>query len=113
MGNLLYRKNLHIVQQITDEIEQIEHILHEPLMLNITKKNSFVMQKMNNYNQQDIHLFFDTAKYKISKAKKTKKRKEKNETYGKVTLFKMSNTTIRRSRVGYIMNDEKKRKGSI
>ena len=38
MGDLLYRKNFHIVQQITDEIEQIEHILHEQLMLNITKK---------------------------------------------------------------------------
>jgi len=66
---------------------------------------------MNNYNQQDIHLFFDTAKYKNQQSKE--KEKEKNETYGKVTLFKMSNTTIRRSRVGYIMNDEKKRKGSI
>jgi len=66
------------------------------------------MQKMNNYNQQDIHLFFDTAKYKNQQSKE--KEKEKNETYGKVTLFKMSNTTIRRSRVGYIMNDEKKEK---
>jgi hypothetical protein len=67
------------------------------------------MQKMSNYHQQDIHLFFDTAKYKFSKAKK-RKRREKNETYGKVTLFKMSNITIRRSRVGYIMNDEKETK---
>jgi hypothetical protein len=32
------------------------------------------MQKMNNYNQQDM-LFFDTAKYKISKAEKKKKKK--------------------------------------
>jgi hypothetical protein len=38
MGNLLYRKNFPIVQQITDEIQQIEHILHERVMLNITKQ---------------------------------------------------------------------------
>ena len=36
------------------------------------------MQKMNNYNQQDIHLFFDTAKYK------NQQNKEKKKTYGKV-----------------------------
>jgi hypothetical protein len=32
------------------------------------------MQKMNNYNQQDIHLFFDTAKYKNQQSKE----KERN-----------------------------------
>ena len=38
MGNLLYRKKQSIfVQQITDEIMQIKHILHELLMLNVTK----------------------------------------------------------------------------
>ncbi len=38
MGTLLYRKNFHIVQQIIDEIQQIEHILNARFMLNITKQ---------------------------------------------------------------------------
>jgi hypothetical protein len=54
------------------------------------------MQKMSNYHQQDIHLFFSIQQIQIIQQSK-KKEKEKNETYGKVTLFKMSNTTIRRS----------------
>lgn len=103
MGSLLYRKNIYIVQQITDEIKTYSAWI---TYAKCNKNNSFHMQTTNSYDQQDNHLFFDTAKYRISKAKKNE---EKNETYGKVTLFQMSSTTIRRSRVGYIMNDEEKR----
>ncbi len=38
MGNLLCRKNFPIDEQRTDEIQQIEHFLHEQVMLNITKQ---------------------------------------------------------------------------
>ncbi len=41
------------------------------------------MQKMSNYHQQDIHLFFDTAKYKFSKAKKKEKEEKRTKRMAK------------------------------
>jgi hypothetical protein len=55
---------------------QTEHILHVLHTLIVTK-HFFQYVEMNNYNQQDILFFLDTAKYKISKAKENEE-KERN-----------------------------------
>ncbi len=78
-------------------------------MLNITRKIPFICRKWATIINK-IFICFSIQQNTNSAKQKKRKRREKNETYGKVTLFKMSNITIRRSRVGYIMNDEKETK---
>ena len=77
MGNLLYRKNFHIVQHLTDEIVQAEHIHFKLLMLNEIKNNSFVMQNKQRQTliNKILFAFFSTQQNKksIKQIKRTKR----------------------------------------
>ncbi len=71
------------------------------------------MQKMSNYHQQDIHLFFRYSKYKLFSKAKKRKRKERN-VWQSNTVQNVKHYYTTFSRGGYIMNDEKtKRKKKI